>query len=69
VLGATLQKSVINKQGKIVEVPGGFKVTASKDVKVYSGSRDVLDNNQVNFSTAAASAVIGMLFWALIHGF
>jgi uncharacterized protein (TIGR00297 family) len=69
VLGATLQKSVINKQGKIVEAPGGFKVTASKEVKVYSGSRDLLDNNQVNFSTASASAVIGMLAWALIHGF
>lgn len=68
VLGATLQKSAVNRQGKIVEVPGGFKLPSAKDLKTYSGAADILDNNQVNLATAATTSLVAMTIWGLLMG-
>jgi uncharacterized protein (TIGR00297 family) len=63
-LGAVLQKSVVNSAGKIVEAEGGYKLNkVTGDLKIYSGSVDILSNNQVNFLMAAATSVVAMWLW------
>ncbi|KAA8907667.1 hypothetical protein TRICI_004958 [Trichomonascus ciferrii] len=63
-LGAVLQKSVVNKQGKIIETVNGGKLTNNNSGKTYSGNLDVLSNNQVNFAMAALTSLSAMFLYA-----
>jgi uncharacterized protein (TIGR00297 family) len=65
IIGALFQKSVVNKQGKIVESEGGFKLRQDnkEGIKIYSGSVDLLSNNQVNLATALVTSILGMIGW------
>lgn len=66
VLGALFQKSVVNKNGLIVEAEGGGMIEdAGSTGKVVSGKLDLLTNNEVNLLMAAVSSVVGAVLWNL----
>uniref|UniRef100_A0A060TCT6 ARAD1D45650p n=1 Tax=Blastobotrys adeninivorans TaxID=409370 RepID=A0A060TCT6_BLAAD len=64
VLGAVLQQSVVNKQGKVVEAAGGGKLNKIEG-KVCNGM-DILSNNQVNLLMAGITTGVGMALWHLL---
>ncbi|KAK7205714.1 integral membrane protein DUF92-domain-containing protein [Myxozyma melibiosi] len=65
-LGATLQQSVANDSGVIIEVEGGEKKRLSG--KIVSGA-DVLSNNGVNLAMAFATTVLTMFIAYAFYGF
>lgn len=66
-LGAVLQKSVVNKQGKIIETANGGKLSNNSSGKTYSGNLDILSNNQVNFAMATLTALTAMFLYAKLY--
>ncbi|ANB15895.1 hypothetical protein AWJ20_3539 [Sugiyamaella lignohabitans] len=66
-LGALFQKSLVNREGKIIEVEGGYRFKEASlnkvgDVKAFSGL-DILSNNQVNFAMAISTTILTMIAW------
>ncbi|KAK9450357.1 integral membrane protein DUF92-domain-containing protein [Limtongia smithiae] len=59
VLGATLQESVANEKGKIIEVDGGHKMRLQG--KTISG-RNVMSNNEVNLTMASVTTMLAIGF-------
>lgn len=66
VLGATLQRSTINKQGKIIESAGGYKLKSTAGTKALAG-KDLLSNNQVNLLMALVTSIFGIVLYTVIN--
>lgn len=69
-LGAIFQRSIVNKQGKIVESDSGGKIDIPKTGgggKIFSGNVNLLSNNQVNFAMAGLTSLLAMgIYYSLL---
>lgn len=66
VLGATLQQSVANEKGLIIEVEGGEK--RELDGRIVSGS-NILSNNAVNLLMACITTALSVVIANKFYGF